>query len=173
MRYDGNKNHWRKYKDNWAASISEVQCDFILKSDNIPPDNSNPYVCNTSNLADGYILKILDLNIPTSDSDQCRNTLEHFCAMSRWWGGWVVERADGRCDFSLVLLSCLQKMEIWRVEQGCERKSSQSGWRGVPSHKHTRLHNNFKIEDLIIKRKVCSLRNIVRLMVWATSGRHD
>ena len=48
-------------------------------------------------------------------------------AMSRWWAGWVAERADGRCDFPLVLLSCLRKMAIWRVERGCERKSSRSG----------------------------------------------
>ena len=50
-------------------------------------------------------------------------------AMSRWWAGWVAERADGRCDFPLVLvlLSCLRKMAICRVERGCERKSSRSG----------------------------------------------
>ena len=23
--------------------------------------------------------------------------------MLRWWAGWVVERADGHCDFPLVL----------------------------------------------------------------------
>ena len=28
-------------------------------------------------------------------------------AMSRWWDGCIVERAGGRCDFPLVLLSCL------------------------------------------------------------------
>ena len=48
-------------------------------------------------------------------------------AMSRWWAGWVAERANGRCDFSLVLLSCVLKMAIQWVEQGCERKSSRSG----------------------------------------------
>ena len=48
-------------------------------------------------------------------------------AMSWWWSGWVAARTDGNCNFSLVLLSCLQKMEIWRVERGCERNSSQSG----------------------------------------------
>ena len=42
-RYDSNKNHWRKAKENWAAAISSAQCDFILKSDYIPPDKSNPY----------------------------------------------------------------------------------------------------------------------------------
>ena len=47
--------------------------------------------------------------------------------MSRWWAGWVAERANGRCDFSLVLLSCVLKMAIQWVEQGCERKSSRSG----------------------------------------------
>ena len=46
--------------------------------------------------------------------------------MSQWWADWVAERADGRCDFPLVLLSCLRKMAIWRVERGCERKSSRS-----------------------------------------------
>ena len=50
-------------------------------------------------------------------------------AMSRWWAGWVAERADGRCDFPLVLVlfSCLRKMAFRRVERGCERKSSRSG----------------------------------------------
>ena len=48
-------------------------------------------------------------------------------AMSRWWTGWVSERADGCCDFPLVLLSRLRKMAIRRVEWGCERKSSPSG----------------------------------------------
>ena len=48
-------------------------------------------------------------------------------AMPWWWAGWVAERADGRCDFPLVLLSCLRKMAIWRVERGCERKSRRSG----------------------------------------------
>ena len=47
--------------------------------------------------------------------------------MSRWWAGWVAERADGCCDFPLVILSCLRKREIWRVDQGYERNSSQSG----------------------------------------------
>ena len=28
-RYDGNENHWRKAKENWAAVISAAQCDFI------------------------------------------------------------------------------------------------------------------------------------------------
>ena len=26
-RYDGNKKNWRKAKENWAAGISEAQCD--------------------------------------------------------------------------------------------------------------------------------------------------
>ena len=42
-RYDGNENHWRKAKENWAAVISTAQCDFILKSDYIPPEKSNHY----------------------------------------------------------------------------------------------------------------------------------
>ena len=28
-------------------------------------------------------------------------------AMLRWWAGWVAERAGVRCDFTLVMLSCL------------------------------------------------------------------
>ena len=48
-------------------------------------------------------------------------------AMSRWWDSWVAERADGRCGFPLVLLLCLQKMKIRRVEQGCERNLIRSG----------------------------------------------
>ena len=35
-------------------------------------------MCNTSDLADGYILKTLDLNIPTSDIHQCSNALGIF-----------------------------------------------------------------------------------------------
>ena len=37
-------------------------------------------------------------------------------AMLPWWAGWVAERADGRCGFPLVLLLCLRKMAIRRVE---------------------------------------------------------
>ena len=78
-------------------------------------------------------------------------------AMLRWWDGWVAEHADGCRELPLVLLSCLQKMAIRRVGRGCEGKSSQSGRRGVTSHKHARVHNYFKSEDLILKRKVCIL----------------
>ena len=78
-RYDGNENNLRKTKENWDAAISSVQYDFILKSEYIPPDKSNPYTCNTFDLDDGFILKIPYLNIPTSDSHQCRNALEPFC----------------------------------------------------------------------------------------------
>ena len=50
----------------------------MLKSEYFLPYKSDPYVCNTSDLSDGYIFKILDLNIPTSDSHQSRNALEWF-----------------------------------------------------------------------------------------------
>ena len=73
--------------------------------------------------------------------------------MSRWWVGWVADRADGQCDFSLVLFSCLKKMASRGVDRGCEIKLSQSGWRGVPSNKRVRVHNNSKSEDLILKWK--------------------
>ena len=39
---------------------------------------SDPYTCNTSNLSEVYIFKILNLNIPASSIHQCRNSLEHF-----------------------------------------------------------------------------------------------
>ena len=50
-------------------------------------------MCNTSNLADGYIFKILDLNIPTRDSHQCRNALEYFLKRDPNGEGFI---ADGR-----------------------------------------------------------------------------
>ena len=86
-RYYGNKNHWRKANDNWDATISVAQCGFILKSYYIPPDKSNPYACNTSEFAGGYIFKILDLKIPTSDSKQCRDALERFGKDGSKWRG--------------------------------------------------------------------------------------
>ena len=48
------------------------------------------------------------------------------------WAGWGAERADGRCAFPLVLLSCPQKNAIQRVVRklvwrGCEGKLSRSG----------------------------------------------
>ena len=48
-------------------------------------------------------------------------------AMSWWWDDWVAERAEGRCDFPLVMFSYLRTMEIWRVGRGCDIKSSRSG----------------------------------------------
>ena len=41
--------------------------------------------------------------------------------------------------FSLVMLSCPQKVRNGNCEGGCEGKR-----RGVPSHKRARVHNNFK-----------------------------
>ena len=67
-RYNYNYNHCHKANENWDAAISAAQCGFILKSGYITTNKSNPYTCNTSDLADGYIFKILDLNILTSYS---------------------------------------------------------------------------------------------------------
>ena len=78
-RYDGNNNLWHKAKENWDADILAAQCNFILNPDFIPTDNSKPHECSSSNLNDGYIFKILFLNIPTSYSHQYRNKLEPFC----------------------------------------------------------------------------------------------
>ena len=51
----------------------------MLKFDYIHLDKSDFYACITSDLVNGYIFKILNLNIPTSESYQCRNTLKWFC----------------------------------------------------------------------------------------------
>ena len=50
-----------------------------------------------------------------------------------------------------------EKKAIWRVDRGCERKSILCDWRGVPSHKRARVHNNLKSEHLLLKQKVCRL----------------
>ena len=47
-------------------------------SDYVLPEKSDAYACNTSNWANVYIFKILDLKIPTSDSHQCQKPLERF-----------------------------------------------------------------------------------------------
>ena len=77
-RYYGNEKHWHKAKETWASAISAAQCDFMLKSDYVHTDKSDTYACNKSDLADGYIFKILYLNLPTSNSHQWRNALERF-----------------------------------------------------------------------------------------------
>ena len=77
-RYDVNDNHWHKVKDKWSDDIYASQLNFILKTSYILPDKLDPYACNTSDLKYGYIFKILDLNIPTSNSHQFRNALERF-----------------------------------------------------------------------------------------------
>ena len=87
-RYDANENNWRKAKENWTAAISAVQCDFILNYDYVPPYKSDIYACNTS---DGYIFKILDLNLPTSDSHQCRNSFEWFCKRDPNGEGFITD----------------------------------------------------------------------------------
>ena len=76
--YNGNDNHWRKAKEKWDAAISAAKFNYILKSDYIPPGKSKKYEWNTYDLTDSYIFKILDLNLPTSDSHKCRNALERF-----------------------------------------------------------------------------------------------
>ena len=47
-----------------------------------------------------------------------------------------------------------RKSPISRVEWGCEKNSSRSGWRGVPSHKRVRVHNHFNSVYLILKLMV-------------------
>ena len=80
----------RKAKDNWVAAISAAQCDFMLNYDCVPPIKSYTYACNTSDLVYGYIFKIPDLNIPTSDSHQCRNALKRFCKRDTNGGVFVI-----------------------------------------------------------------------------------
>ena len=75
-RYDGNDNQWHKVKDNGESTTSGEQCIFILKLSYIPPDESDLYAFNITYMEDGYIFKILDLNIPTNNSHQLRNALE-------------------------------------------------------------------------------------------------
>ena len=89
--YYGNDNHWSKAKENWDAIISAAQCEFILKYDYIPPYNSYTYTCNTSDLADGYIFNILDLNIPASSSHQYRNVIERFRKRDPKGEGFIID----------------------------------------------------------------------------------
>ena len=35
----------------------------MINSTYAPPNNSDPYACNTADLEDGYTFKILDINI--------------------------------------------------------------------------------------------------------------
>ena len=77
-RYDGNENNWHKVNENWEDAISMAQCDFILNSRYVLPDELDLYSCITSYLEDGYNFKIIDLNIPTSNSQKFQNTLERF-----------------------------------------------------------------------------------------------
>ena len=62
---------------NHSSSVGP-QCDFMLKSYYVHTDKYDTYACNKSDLADGYIFKILDLNLPTSNSHQWRNALKRF-----------------------------------------------------------------------------------------------
>ena len=50
----------------------------MLNSDYSYPEKYDPYAWNTSDLVNGYIFNILDLNIPKSDSHQCQNDLKRF-----------------------------------------------------------------------------------------------
>ena len=68
-------------------------------------------------------------------------------------------RSWDRHVFPLVLFYCLPawKIDKWQLqdcEQGCERNSSQSDWRGVTSHKCARVHHIFKSAHLILKQKL-------------------
>ena len=75
----------------------------------------------------------------------------------------TVESASGLYIFHLVaLLANIYKWKMWSGMQGkvYAKKSSWSGWRGVTSHKHARVCNNFKSEDLILKRKLHHLNYI-------------
>ena len=63
----------------------------MLKSDYVSPYQSDPYACNNSNLADVYTFKILDLNLPTSDSHQCRNALKRFRKRYRNGEGFIID----------------------------------------------------------------------------------
>ena len=81
--------------------------------------------------------------------------------MSLGWAGWGAEHAHGLCLLLPFFCcpACPQKVRNGNCERGCEgksipKKSSLSGWRGVPSHKRARVQNNFKIEYLLLKRKV-------------------
>ena len=82
--------------------------------------------------------------------------------MSLGWAGLVAELAHALCA-PFHMFPCPQKVRKGNCERGCKgefipKKSSLSGWRGVPSHKYTRVHNNFKSEDLILERKVHSFK---------------
>ena len=60
------------------------------------------YACNISDLADGYIFNILDLNIPTSKSYQCRNPFGRYIKRYPKGEGFIV---DGRgAWFSITFL---------------------------------------------------------------------
>ena len=62
-------------------------------------------------------------------------------------------------SFPLVLLSYHAKSDKWKLWERMHGKSksknsSQSDWRGVPSHNPTRLHIDFKSEGSVLNRKV-------------------
>ena len=77
-RYYSNANNWRKVKENWESTISVSQLNFTIKNSYVPPDKSDPYACNTANLEDGYICKILYINIATGNNRQWYNALEQY-----------------------------------------------------------------------------------------------
>ena len=74
---------------NGMPAISAAQCDFILKSEYIPPYKSDPYACNTFNIANEYIFKVIDLNMPASSIHQFRNALERFCKRDQKGKGFI------------------------------------------------------------------------------------
>ena len=66
--------------------------------------------------------------------------------------------------FPLVMMQKWEKWKLWYCERGYKRKSSRSGWRGVPSYKRARVHNNSKSEDLLLKRKVSINASTIRVI---------
>ena len=104
-------------------------------------------------------------------------------AMYMVWEGWGAGRAHGLCaPFPLLCCpACPLKVRNDNCERGCEekliqKKSSLSGWKGVPSHKRARVHNNLKSEDLILKRKVSVIEYIKQTLInfgWLESQKTE
>ena len=79
-------------------------------------------------------------------------------AMYLRWAYWGAEHAHGLCAL-FPLFYCPQKVRNGNCDRWCKgelipKKSSLSGWSGVPSHKCMRVRNSFKSDDLLFKRTV-------------------
>ena len=89
------------------------------------------------------------------------------------WGGGALYLKSGQVGEQSVLMgfACLSpfsvvlpdrtKVRNGNSERGCKGKPIPknlrlSGWSGVPSYKHTRVHNNVKSEHLLLKKRVWS-----------------